>query len=154
MGEGLIDRADAVGDPLRLGQELLGLGDGLFEAVERGIGQAREIARLVDQHGGLVLEALDFVVDLLQLARGGQDVLRIVGGIEDDPLRARRRACGGERQRGDACRKRGTKSKAVHGVGSWPGVSMSAAQSRPLARSQAAAKPSRPLAARRSAIAA
>ena len=108
LGEGLVDRADAVGDPLRLGQELLGLGDRLFEAVERGIGQARKIAGLVDQHGGLVLQALDFVVDLLQLARGGQHVLRIVGGIEDDPLRERRLARRGEREYGDACRKRGT----------------------------------------------
>ena len=32
LGEGLIDRADAVGDALRLGQKLLGLGDRLFEA--------------------------------------------------------------------------------------------------------------------------
>jgi hypothetical protein len=105
LGEGLIDRADAVGDPLRLGQELLGLGDGLFEGVERGIGQARKIARLVDQHGGLVLEALDFVVDLLQLTRCSQHALRIVGGIEDDPLCVRRRTRCDEREYGDACRK-------------------------------------------------
>ena len=102
LGEGLIDRADAIGDPLRLGQELLGLRDRLFERGKRRIGQAREIARLIDQHGRLVLKAQDLVVDLLQLARGGQYVLGVIGRIEDDPLRARRHGYRGERQRCDA----------------------------------------------------
>ena len=77
----------AVGDALRLREKLLGLRDLLLELRERGIGQARQVARLIDQGRRLVLQHLDFIVDLLKLARGGQDVLREVGRVEDDPLR-------------------------------------------------------------------
>ena len=56
----------------------------------------------------------------------------IVGRIEDDPLRVRGHAGGGERQRGDAGGERGAKATAVHEEISWLRVSMSAAQSRPL----------------------
>ena len=38
----------------------------------------RQVLRLVDQHRRLVLERLDLVVDLLQRARGGQQVLAVV----------------------------------------------------------------------------
>jgi hypothetical protein len=44
--------------------------------------QARQVARLVHQHLRFVLELLDLVVDLLQRARGRQDVLhRLVGSM-------------------------------------------------------------------------
>ena len=82
---------DVVGDALRLGEELLR--SALIDCSscgQRRIGQARQVLRLVDQHGRLVLQALDLVVDLLQLARRGQHVLREVGRVEDDPLRVRR----------------------------------------------------------------
>ena len=45
------------------------------------------------------MQALDLVVDLLQLARRGQHVLGVVGGVEDDPLRLGGRVGEGERRR-------------------------------------------------------
>ena len=57
-------------------------------------------------------QALDLVVDLLQLARRRQHVLRVVGGVEDDPLRAGWR--GGEGKRGDAGREGQSNAKASH----------------------------------------
>ena len=59
--------------------------DGL-KLLQRRVWQAREIARLVDQHLRLILQRGDLVVDLLQLARRGQDILRVVVGIEHDGL--------------------------------------------------------------------
>jgi hypothetical protein len=49
--------------------------------------QARQIASLVHQHLGFVLELLDLVVDLLQGADRGQRVLHEVRGVDHDPLR-------------------------------------------------------------------
>ena len=46
--------------------------------------QTLKIARHVLQHGCLVLQRLDLVVDLLQRARRRQHVLRIIGWIEHD----------------------------------------------------------------------
>ena len=57
--------------------------------------------RLVDQHLRLVLQRRDLVVDLLQLARRRQHVLRVVVGIEHDQLRR-----GGTRLRSDGKRDR------------------------------------------------
>ncbi len=126
-------------------EQLLGLGDRLFELRQRRIGQARQVPGLVDQHGGLVLQALDLVVDLLQLARRRQDVLREIGRIEDDPLRAGRNTGGRERQNSRRRGERRAKATGGHREISWLRVvSMSAAQSRPLPRSHAAANPSRP----------
>ena len=89
--EGLVDLLDVEGDALRLAEELLRALHRLLELLERGVGQAREVARLVDQHLRLVLERGDLVVDLLQRARGREHVLRVVAGIEDDPPRVGRR---------------------------------------------------------------
>ena len=80
--------ADVVGDALGLGEQLLGSRDRLLKLDQRGIGQAREVLGLIDEHIGLVLQALNLVVDLLQLARGGEHVLREVRRVVDDPLRA------------------------------------------------------------------
>ena len=148
LRERLIDGRDVVGDALRLGEQLLGLLDRLLELRQRRIGQARQVLGLVDQHVGLVLQALDLVVDLLQLARRREDVLREIGRIEDDPLRVGGNAGGHERERGDAGGERRAETTRGHRETSWMRVvSMSAAQSRPLPRSQAAANPSRPWAA-------
>ena len=73
-------------------EKLLGLADRLLKLCKRGIGQARQVARLIDQRRRLVLQHLDLIVDLLQLARGGQDVLRVVG-------RDRRRSTARARER-------------------------------------------------------
>ena len=145
LRERLIDGRDVVGDPLRLDEQLLGLIDRLLKLRQRGVRQARQVLGLVDQHVGLVLQALDRVVDLLQLARRREDVLREVGRIVDDPLGVGGNAGGHERERGDAGGERRAETTSGHGETSWIRVaSMSAAQSRPLPRSQAAAKPSRP----------
>ena len=59
--------ADVVGDALRLAEQLLGLRwIDCCELLQRRIRQAREVARLVDQHLRLVLQRCDLVVDLLQ----------------------------------------------------------------------------------------
>ena len=52
----MVDLADIVGDALRLAEKLLRALDRLLDLVERGLRQAREIARLIDQHLRLVLE--------------------------------------------------------------------------------------------------
>ena len=62
--------------------------DRLLELGQRRIRQARQVLGLVDEHVGLVLQAVNLVVDLLQRARGGEHVLREVAGIVDDQLRA------------------------------------------------------------------
>ncbi len=81
--ERFVDLADLEGDVLCLPEKLLRALDALLELLERGIWQARQIAGLIDEHLRLVLEALDLVVDLLQRARGGKQVLRIVGRVID-----------------------------------------------------------------------
>src|SRR6185437_2860819 len=96
---------------------------------QRRIGQARQVPALVDENGRLVLQALDLVVDLLQLARRRQQVLREVGGIEDDELRAGGGAGGRKRQRRSAGGERRAKSGIGHDGTS--GLNMPAAQSKP-----------------------
>src|ERR1700733_9022470 len=49
--------------------------------------QGCKVARLVDQRRRLVGQHRDLIVDLLQLARGGEHVLAEVGRVVDDPLR-------------------------------------------------------------------
>ena len=73
--ERAVDLLNIVGDVLRLGEELLGALDRRLKLLQRGIRQAREIARLVDQHLRFVLKRRDLIGDLLKLARGGQHVL-------------------------------------------------------------------------------
>ena len=112
-----------------------GLLDRLLEAAAATNRAGSPGSRLVDQHLGLVLQARDLVVDLLQLARRGQHILREVG-------RDRRRsiARGRERRRRRATRaaSAGGERRGGNGRGSWGSllaarlVSMSAAQSRPL----------------------
>ena len=75
---------------------------------ERGVRQAREVLRLVDQHLRLVLQRGDLVVDLLEGAGRREHVLRVVLRIEDDAEGERRRdqhradreRCGEEKRRG------------------------------------------------------
>ena len=58
------------------------------------------------------MQALNLVVDLLQLARRGQHVLGVVGGVEDDPLRTGWRV--GDGEGGDASGEGLSNSKASH----------------------------------------
>ena len=94
LREGLVDGADAIGDALSLREKLFGLTDRLLELGQGRVGQILKVLRLVHQHPGLVLKALDLIVDLLQRPRCGQDILRVVGRIEDDPLRMGVTDCG------------------------------------------------------------
>ena len=48
-----------------------------------------QVPRHIVEHHGLVLERADLVVDLLQRAHRLQQVLHIVGGIEDGHGRCR-----------------------------------------------------------------
>jgi P-type conjugative transfer protein TrbJ len=156
LGEGALNVGDLVGESLGAGDQLLGLVEGLLKAGERRVGQAREVARLVDQHLRLVLERGDLVVDLVQRAGGGEDVLRVVPRVEDRPLRLGGRDRDGERQAEEGrAEKHGAERAADHGVESSGGSGRSsAAQSRPRRSSQARAKPARPWVARVSAMAA
>ncbi len=86
--ECLVDVLDVEGDILRLAQKLLRALHILLQGLERAIRQARQIAGLIDEHGRLILEALNLVVDLLQCARGREDVFGVIGGIEDDAAEA------------------------------------------------------------------
>src|SRR5690606_3859792 len=173
--ERLVDLADLEGDVLRLAEKLLRALDVLLELLERAIGQARQIAGLIDEHLRFVLEAGDLVIDLLQRAGGGQHVLGVIARVEDDAAEAelrmgrtcqhgRQRARAGERQR----EGRGPDDLGIgHGRSSCVGWLSSAtatadsgrsarfvrlgirsaAQSTPRSRSQAARKPSLPCSA-------
>ena len=153
--EGLIDLVDVVGQALRLVEQLLRACERLLDRLQARIRQARQVLRLVEQHLGLVLQAGDLVVDLLQRAGGLQHVLGIVGRVIDDHLRARWCADAGEGEARGADQDHVLNEAMVHGIAHKEGVTTlcgvvsstlmrSAAQSRPLRRSQAAAKPSRP----------
>jgi hypothetical protein len=92
---GLLDALDVEGDVLRLAEQRLGLGDRRLKLGQRRHRKVGEIARLVHQRRRLVGRHRDLIVDLLQLARGGEHVLTEIGRVVDDPLRrggpARRR---------------------------------------------------------------
>jgi hypothetical protein len=64
--------------------------------LQAGIGQTRQVLRLIEQHLALVLQTGDLVVDLLQRASGLQHVLGIVGRVINNHLRARWCAYAGE----------------------------------------------------------
>jgi hypothetical protein len=66
---------------------LPGPSDRLLKLLQGGVWQAREMARLVDQHLRFVLQRQNLVVDLLECARRRQQVLRIIAGIEYGHLR-------------------------------------------------------------------
>ena len=57
--------------------------------------QARQIARLVDQHLRFVLKLGDLVVDLLKRAGGGQQVLGVIGRVVTMPPNPPKKACAG-----------------------------------------------------------
>src|SRR5260370_6065601 len=108
---------------------------------------------MVDEGGRLVLEALDLIIDLLQCSRCRQHVLAIIARIENGHLGVRRNTCEGKRESGDADGKHFAEAMNGHREVSSVVVSISAAQSRPLPRSHAVAKPSAPQVATVSAIA-
>ena len=68
---------------------------GLLQPLKRGVRQAREVTRLVDQHRRLVLKRCDLIVDLLQRASRGENILHVVRRVVDDPLRG----CGRDHDR-------------------------------------------------------
>src|SRR5262249_62329402 len=113
------------------------------------------VLRLIEQHLRLVLQAGNLVVDLLQRAGGLQHVLGIVGWVINDHLRADWRregyncdADGGDQPHlaGPAKAHCAVSRAGVAGSCGFTGsrASKSAAQSRPLRCSQAAAKSSWP----------
>lgn len=57
-----------------------------LERLQGRIGKAFQIAGLVHQGRGLVLQRLDLVVDLLERARGLDHVLDVIGRIVDGEL--------------------------------------------------------------------
>src|SRR5438309_2617172 len=135
----LVDPAHRRGDPLKL-----------LEI------EPLDAARHVLEHGGLVLERLHLVVDLLERARRLQQILGIVGGVEHRD-RCRRRSRQHERA--------GDRDGSPRGIGKdgpdlphlwspsrlWRGgqrSSAAAAQSRPEASSQRRAKSPAPCSAR------
>ena len=69
------------------GDQSVGGGQRHPQVIQRIEIQRAEIARLVLQHHGLVLQLLNLVVDLLQGAGRGQQVLGEVGGVEDGEWR-------------------------------------------------------------------
>jgi len=82
--ESALDGADIVGDALGFVQQSLGLLDLVLQGLHERERQAFEISRFVDERVRLVLEHAYLVVDLLERARSGQDVLRVIGRIVDD----------------------------------------------------------------------
>lgn len=94
--ERLLDLADVVSEGLGLGQKVPRPIHLLLQGLERRIGQARQIPRVVDQAGRFVLERLDLIVDLLERARRLDDALDMAGGVIDGDLGLRGRRKGGE----------------------------------------------------------
>src|SRR5690606_5185798 len=80
----LVELIDAEADALRLAHQPVDLLETPLKLSELRKVDAREVPRLVDEHLRLVLERLYLIVDLLERARGGEQVLRVVGGIEHD----------------------------------------------------------------------
>ena len=172
FGEGALDVGDVVRDALRLYQKLLRALDGGLQLGQPRIRQAREIARLVDQHLRFVLKLRDLIVDLFESTGGLEDVLCVVGGVEDRDgvgRRRRERRYAGDRQgEGGGGKQRAAQALTGHGrvSFSWAAgsaevvsassleVRSSAAQSRPRCWSQAAAKPSGPCSVSNSVMAA
>src|SRR3546814_2580367 len=94
--ERLLDVADIKSDPLRFAEQGAGAVDLALQLLERRDRQARQVACLVRERRRLILQLLDLIVDLLERARGGQDVLGVIAGIVDDPAhpgRGRDRHC-------------------------------------------------------------
>ena len=150
----MLDLLDVEGDVLRLAEQRLSLCDGRLKLGQRRHRQARKIARLIDQTLRLVVQHLDLVVDLLQLTRGREHALRVVVGIEHDPLRGGRRRGDDERKGDGACPCQG--AELFHGeISRFERLGMrSAAQARSRSVSQASTKASRPCSARSRSIAA
>ena len=88
----LIQGLHIVGDAIGLFQQGLDLRIVPLDVVEHRRWKLFELLCLIDQHLRLVLQAFDLVLDLLQGAGGGQQVLAVVRRIEDKHLRAHGRA--------------------------------------------------------------
>src|SRR5262245_29473158 len=151
--EGLIDLINIIGQVLCFIEELLRASERPVDRLQARIGQARQVLRLIEQHLRLVLQAGDLVVDLLERAGSLQHVLSVIRGVIDDHLRADWRRDGDDWDASDCDQRHLAGPAKAHCVISRAGVvvscgftgslaSKSAAQSRPLRRSQAAAKSS------------
>src|SRR3546814_15771397 len=79
---------------LRLAHQPIDLLQRLCQRLQLREVDAGQVLRLVDQQVCFVLERLDLVVDLLEGARGCQQVLAVVAGVEHGDLRL-----GGDRKR-------------------------------------------------------
>jgi hypothetical protein len=108
----VVELADPKVDRLRPAHQPVDLGELALQGVELGEVDPAQVLAHRDQHLRLILELLDLLVDALQRARGGQDVLRIVSRIEHDPAELR---MGGRRRRHDAHDETAAGSGGEHG---------------------------------------
>ena len=74
--------------PLACFEQILDLRIVPLDVVEHRRWKLFELLCLIDQHLGFVLQAFDLILDLLQGAGGGQQVLAVVRRIEDKHLGA------------------------------------------------------------------
>src|SRR3546814_14524397 len=77
-------------DRLRLPHQPVDLLKVLGDRLELREIDPAQVLGLVDQHCRFVLERLDLVVDLLERARGGEQILAVVAWIAPRKLRVRR----------------------------------------------------------------
>src|SRR3546814_18048539 len=87
LPELLVETGNAELDALRLAHQPIDLLQRLCQRLQLREVDAGQVLRLVDQHVCFVLERLDLVVDLLEGARGCQQVLAVVAGLEHGDLR-------------------------------------------------------------------
>src|SRR3546814_10494742 len=73
VGERLLDVLHVVGDALRFPEKLLGALHLLLQLLERAERQRGQVARLVDERGGLVLDLSDLIVDRSEERRVGKE---------------------------------------------------------------------------------
>ncbi|MCY1531946.1 hypothetical protein D9M68_671860 [compost metagenome] len=82
VGKLLIQALHFVGESLGLRQQARRGGEVPAQPIDHVVVQGRQVAALVQQHLGLVLQLTDLVVDHLQRAHCGQGVLREVGRVD------------------------------------------------------------------------
>ena len=111
IGERLVDLLHIIGDSLGFAEQPLRLANLILQGLKRAEWQRSEIAGLVDEAGRLVLDLPDLIVDLFERPGGGQQVLRVIGRIIDDPAKL----CVSRAHKGKANDARGGKNTGHKG---------------------------------------
>ncbi|MCY1374549.1 hypothetical protein D9M69_618980 [compost metagenome] len=111
----LIQALDLVGESLGLRQQTLGVGQAGAQSVDHVVVQGRQVAALVQQHLGFVLQLAGLVVDQFQGAHRDQGVLREVGRVDHGERTGRLDCQQAQRQQGKG-RTAGTKSHGRHSL--------------------------------------